>query len=390
MAKVCHLVWEHPPFDGRIFYKESSALVGAGHVVNVLGPSMDGGRTFGRAKSAEIPEEGLERAGIRFHTYPFDTKLPRDLGIRKRWNRRSMRRGLEAIAPDVVHVHEDNITLDVALEYAEAHPEKKLVYDMHEHFMLRRRGGKPRELLRYLELEDRAMARADLVVGVSTLICDYAETLGARRTALVHNAQSKERMRAAGELPDKPGAFVVVHEGRVVFDRGIREMVEIAREVRDERIVFLLIGPFLDAERAFFEQAVEEHGLEDRFVLTGLVDYDDVGRWLSVADVGLYFSLSRNLKSTIAHKFFNYLRFGLPIVSTPRLTTDAYFERYGCGKLVDVSEPAEVARLIETLANDDALRERYAAGSRRAFREELNWETSATRLVRGYEEMLAD
>ena len=82
MKRVCHVVFEHRSFDGRIFFKEAVSLARAGYDVVVLVPGLSG-RWLGRRKDHLIPQSGpLVREGVRFASYPYRRWIPKHFGLR--------------------------------------------------------------------------------------------------------------------------------------------------------------------------------------------------------------------------------------------------------------------------------------------------------------------
>jgi glycosyltransferase involved in cell wall biosynthesis len=101
-------------------------------------------------------------------------------------------------------------------------------------------------------------------------------------------------------------------------------------------------------------------------VFTGWVNPAQIGYLMGVAAIGLAAYTPGALQS-LPNKLFEYMRGGLPILSS--LTGDgaAFIEGHGCGLTYRAGDARELARLVLELVDDEPLRSRLAAAGRAAF-----------------------
>ncbi len=389
MNRICHLVFEHSPVDGRVFYKEAISLANAGFDVTILAPSLDK-KTLGRKR--EIPLEGnrtLKKSGVEFKFYHYDKRLPRQFGIRDFVTKRRILQKLVEIDADIYHFHEDGISMEVSLGLKKIQPSKKIVFDFHEFFLIKKRDRltkKRKEFLKYIELEKGIIEISDLIITVSDFLKAYFEGLNARKVVNIMNCQSKSIFKSSSRPRDnKP--FFICHEGRMLFDRGLELIVEIMRNIADPDIRCLIIGSLPPKEWEYFSQKTRDYKIEDKFVITGWVDYSEVPHYLSQAHLGLYFIMTANGRLGIANKFFNYLCYGLPIISLSNPATDEILSRYKCGYCFREPDAKAIATQIVELEQNRNLYETLSENSRAAFENEFNWERMETVLVNAYQEL---
>lgn len=393
MTRVCHVIFEHRSFDGRVFYKEAAALARAGYEVVLLVPGRPGGWLGKRKDYRRTDTAPVVLEGVRLESYPYRWWIPKQFGLRFAVCRREMLAAIERIQPDVVHFHEDGITMDVAAELKQRLPGVKLIFDFHEFFLhrLRLTDVQRRKLRHYVASENAVLAAADGIVTVSDFISDYYRTLTDTPIVTVMNSQSASLFRAAPDPPPRDGTFWVVHEGRMVFDRGLRTVVEAARCLRSPHVRFLLVGDLPAGEREWFAAQLARDGTAGRFVVTGMLPYLEVPAKLQGCDAGICLVESPNGLTGVPNKFFNYLRFGLPILTLEHPIMGPLVRRTGCGIVIPRTGAGEaLASAIDGLAGDPSAAASMSASASRLFEEELNWEQMEARLLGLYRDVLAD
>lgn len=393
MTRVCHVIFQHRAFDGRVFFKEAVSLARAGYDVVMLVPGLSG-RWLGRRKDHPVSGASpLVREGVRFESYPYRRWIPKQFGLRFALCRREILKALERLQPDVCHFHEDNFTMDVAAALKERLPKTRLIFDFHEFFLHRLRATDDgrRTLPHYAATENRVLASADGLVTVSDFISAYYRTLTDRPVVTVMNSQSA-RLFPAGEpaLPSD-GTFWVVHEGRLTLDRGLRLLVEAARLLRSPRVRFLVIGGVPWKEAEWFAAQTTKDGTVDRFHLTRFLPYHQVPDWLRSGSAGLCLNQTPNALTGTPNKFFNYLRFGLPILTLAHPIMGPIVRSADCGlELARPGVPGELADAIDRLASDPDRVAKMSAAASKLFADELNWERMEERLLGLYQTVLTN
>lgn len=385
---MCHVIFEHRIFDGRVFFKEARSLARAGYEVVLLVPETRQDWLGALGEQQVVPGESFERDGVRFETYRYPHRLPSLLGIRRAAALRSLLGALHRINPDVCHFHETGLTMDVIPELRRRLPGTRIVFDFHEFFLhqLRDAADFPARAADYLRAETAVLASADALITVSETLSEYYRAIFTGPVVTVMNCQSTDLHQ-----PPAPGSagdpFWVVHEGWMRFNRGLRLLVAAAARLTDPAIRFLVLGDMPAREREWFEQETARLGVRDRFEITGMLPYDQLASRFARGSVGIHFVLSANGRTGVSNKFFNYLCFGLPIVTLEHPIVASLVRGADCGFVVP-DDPAAVAVALQTLRRDAGLRERQRAHARRLFLDELNWEQMEQRLFALYRDLL--
>jgi glycosyltransferase involved in cell wall biosynthesis len=181
--------------------------------------------------------------------------------------------------------------------------------------------------------------------------------------------QARADLRIDGDAP------LVVYTGRVGGDKGLEEVLDVARQCPQVR--FLLVGatnrdPFEDEARSV-----------PNVELVPWKSYDELSTWLYAADVLLVppseAPLKRKGHTVLPIKLFIYLASGRPILAG---TTPDVMELLVDGEnaaLVPTGDPKGAASSLKRLLEDGALRHSLSEGALRTA-QGLTWDARATRI----------
>ncbi len=387
--RVCHVIFEHSVFDGRVFYKEACSLARAGYDVVLLVPEVRKGWLGRQYEQWVPPGETYERHGVRFETYRYPPRMPSMLGIRRTAARRAILAALHRIDPALCHFHESGLIMETVPDVRRELPNVRIVFDYHEFFLhqLRDRPDHPERITRFFPAEARLLESVDGLITVSDFISQYYRTLFDGPIATVMNCQSAQLFPPSPEPRSPDGTFWVVHEGWMRFNRGLRLLVAAAAKLEDPAIRFLLLGGLPGEELAWFEQETARLGVRERFEVTGMLPYEEVPARLAPGAVGIHFVQSRNSLTGVSNKLFNYLCCGLPILTLQHPVVGPLVGRADCGMVVP-PDAAAIAATLDAYRRDPLLWKRQSENARRLSAEELNWEQMEARLLALYDELL--
>lgn len=206
--------------------------------------------------------------------------------------------------------------------------------------------------------------------------------LGEEKTFLTKNAvnlkqYSMARILASAlaalrqELGVKPGEFVVLMVARLIWQKGVREFAEAARQLRQTHpgMRFLLVAPPEDAS----DLAVPEsyvHDLEREGVLTWLGFRKDVLELYALADVAVLPSYYR--EGGYPRALLEPMALGKPVIAADTEDCRGPVRHGENGFLVPPRDGRALAARIEELFSDPGLRSRFGARSLEIAREEFD------------------
>jgi glycosyltransferase involved in cell wall biosynthesis len=288
-------------------------------------------------------------------------------------------RGLSG-APQIVHCHDLNVLpvcwLISALRRA------PLIYDSHEIFT-EKVGLRFKRLWR--SLERFLIHRSNVVITTTEMRAEILkETYELRELpAVVHNfpaawtGKNQNIREAAGLSSD---TFVALYQGGVQAHRGLEQLVDASQYLKgtDSCIVIQGDGPLSSRIREAAERCAGRDHI--RILPGGTHDY--LRSFTASADAGLQVLQpgSLNHTTTLSNKLFEYPQAGLPVVASDFPMIRRFIEKYGCGVLVDPTNPEQIGKAIRRLLErPNELREFRQKAAEAAS--DLNWEKEQSVLL---------
>jgi glycosyltransferase involved in cell wall biosynthesis len=365
----------HGALDNRVFYREARTLARAGHRVTVIAVHdrdhvCDGIKILGVPRVARwrrpllwrlLLQRASETGAHVFHFHDPELLLPI-----ARLGRRSGR-------PTIYDVHEAYPEFFEVKDYLPA----LVRYPMAWAF----RVLEPRLARRHsaLVFADEATPASFLDVDLPKIVLpNYpdAELVDAGANALATVAQREP---------------VVMYLGGLERNRGSRLMVDAFARVHRRRpdARLLHVGHFMPTS---VEDEVRDHarraGVEGAVEIVGRVPFEEVGGYLARAAVGwvTWQPCAKNRKN-VPTKLFEYMAYGLPVVSSELETTSPFVEAGVTGHLVRADDPEAHAAAILALIEDPNEAARMGLRGRQRVLDEFNWPAVEGRLLDLYDQL---
>jgi glycosyltransferase involved in cell wall biosynthesis len=227
---------------------------------------------------------------------------------------------------------------------------------------------------------------ASIVLGVAPYVADALSGLQLRRfeTRLERAPDPMDGLPSWTAPP--PDSLKLLHVGRVVRTKGLRDMVRAMPHLADLPGVSLTSagdGPDLQACKA----EAEALGVDDRVTFLGRVPREAVEQLYASHHLFAF----PTFREPMGGVFFEAMRWGLPVVTAdyggPQAIVD---DRSGIRLPVTNAQrfPADIAEAIRALYKDRSRLESLAAGSRRRMLELGDWNDKARDTVTLYREVL--
>lgn len=246
-----------------------------------------------------------------------------------------------------------------------------------------------------LWLERQAYRVADRVISPNPGYRDIALERGRVReenVAVVMSTPDAERMRRGEAHPELRGPFrhLVCYVGIMGPQDGVdSHLAAVDAYVHqlgrtDTRFALLGFGDCYESLRADCHQ----RGLDPWVTFTGRVDHEELGQWLSTADLGVTPDPQNefNHRSTM-NKTLEYMAHEVPVVATDLRETRRCAD--GAAVYVSGSDPLATARAMAELLDDQPRRERMGRIGRERIEQELSWRLQARAYVQVYDELTA-
>lgn len=291
----------------------------------------------------------------------------------------------DTVPVEVVHAHDlDCLAAGVAIASRRGVP---LIYDTHEMATGRNLASAHRQRLARRR-EGRLIKHVTQVIsaapGYTQRITDF---YGQRPGAVVLNAsplhdlhRCNHDLRTALGFPDE--AFVVVHQGVLLPNRGIDQGIEAMATLDDGYLAIIGYGP----HRAALEILVRDLQVTDRVRFLGAVPANELICWSASADAALctIVGTSDSYRHSMPNKLFEYIMAEVPIIASHYPGMGSLVAENGFGLTCDPESVDDIADCISQLMADQDLRARIRENLA-ARRADFAWPTQAQKLLQVYD-----
>ncbi len=354
---VCTIV--HHPADARIYHRQIRALLDAGHQVTYIAP-------------AGVQDFYAERSGCLLQVKP----VPRASGRRRLGALLAARRALarHAADADLLLIHDPELLL--VLPARRKRP--PAVWDVHEDTAaaLSTKPWLPRPL---------RPATAAAVHTTERMAERYMHLILAEHGYVGRFARPHPVVPNTTYVPDLPPPPAspgddrrVVYVGHLSPDRGVADMIELARLLRPHGITVELVGPADGRARALIEPAQAEGLIRWH----GFVPNDQALPLLEGALAGLSLLHDEpNFRHSLPTKVVEYMARGVPVVTTPLPAAVALADGHQCGFAVPFGDAAAAADAVLSLDRDPSLRAKMGQRGHEAAYASLGWPSDARAFV---------
>jgi len=242
-------------------------------------------------------------------------------------------------------------------------------------------------------LERATYALADHVITTNESYAEIVQTRGhktSEEVTVVRSGPDAAAMRPGEPVPElrRGRAHLVCWLGIMGpqdgVDFALRAAAHYVHQLERDDCHFAFLG-FGDALADLRELAAQLR-LDAHVEFTGRVGPQDIGRYLSTADVGLVPDPKSSYADLSTHnKTLEYMAFAVPV-----LTTDLKETRFSAGDAAAVVPHDDVDGFATTLAgllDDPARRAAMGRAGRRRIEDELAWEHQAPKYVRVFDRL---
>jgi len=129
------------------------------------------------------------------------------------------------------------------------------------------------------------------------------------------------------------------------------------------------------------EYLTNSFGLVEKIAFIGRINYTSLPEYLSKCDIGILpLSTSEYEKCKSPIKLYEYMAMQLPVIATSIGEAKYVVKEAKCGILVKPNDPIDMAKAMDYLARDEALREKMGQNGREFLEKRQNWKLLASRL----------
>ena len=227
---------------------------------------------------------------------------------------------------------------------------------------------------------------ADRVLPVTQVLADsvLASGVDPRRITVIPNGINDARFADAPDTTSAKRALGLADNLVLGFTGFVRDwhgldkvIAMIARDAPGSSRTLLVVGD--GPARSTLEQQAAQLGIAHRVRFTGIIDRDDVARYVAAFDIALQ-------PAVVAYasplKLFEYLALGKAIIGPAQPNIKEILTDGDNALLFDPADPLAMSLAIDRLCDDPTLRARVAARARQTIIEKkLTWLENAQRVV---------
>lgn len=186
--------------------------------------------------------------------------------------------------------------------------------------------------------------------------------------------------------PEPPGPLSAVLVGRMLWDKGVGELVEASRLLRQRGVPLRirLVGPRDDHNPASIPQATLE-----QWVKEGLVEWPGQIRDIAALWRDSHIAVLPSYREGLPKSLLEAAASGRPMVATDVPGCREVVRHGETGLLVPARDAAALADALAELAGDAALRRRLGTAARRLAEQRFSDQAIAAAIVELYEKLLA-
>lgn len=261
-----------------------------------------------------------------------------------------------------------------------------LVYDSHEYYTeVPELVSRPRVQAVWKRIESFIFPKLKHVYTVNESIAQIYREMYKVPVEVIRNLPLKQQLqktknRAELGLPlDK--RVIVLQGAGINVDRGGEELIEAMLLLPHYFLVIVGSGDVVET----LKSRSSELGIEDRVLFKPKMHYIDMMQYTLNADLGVTLDKDTNLnyRYSLPNKIFDYLKAGIPVLSSNLPELRKVIENYDFGLILPAHQPEIIAQSIKEIFEVESRLLRWRENAKFAA-DKLNWESQEEKLAEIY------
>ena len=177
-----------------------------------------------------------------------------------------------------------------------------------------------------------------------------------------------------------PGKFILFYAGGIDIQRGLQTVIEAVSILKPDNFEFWIFGKGKYLEQ--LKMQVSKFGLENKVFFKGHVPYRDIPGYMSQSDAAVIPHLKNDhTDSTIAHKLFQYMYAGMPILSSDCDPLKRIIEETQTGIIFKSDDASDCAKALNKLINRS---DNISINGKDWVLNKYNWSNDSKELIKIY------
>lgn len=180
--------------------------------------------------------------------------------------------------------------------------------------------------------------------------------------------------------------ILIMQGAGINHDRGYEEAI-MAMEFLPDNFLLLIIGNGVVIDK--LKSLTISMDLGQKVTFIPKVPYEELGSYTQQAFLGLSLDkpVSINNEFSLPNKIFDYMKAGVPVLSSSLPEIRKILEQFGVGRCIDKVDPEIIARNVLEIYNDPETYRRWKLNTSTALKE-LNWDKEKPVLLEIYRELI--
>jgi len=176
--------------------------------------------------------------------------------------------------------------------------------------------------------------------------------------------------------------LVVAFVGNLAPWQGMNILLESAFQILSnemQNLKFLIVGEGIQKDSLV--RKVFDSGHTEKFIFTGMVEYEDIPILINIADICVAPFISRRNQTTGVSplKVFEYMACGKPVICS-RIDGLEFVEVEGAGRLIDPEDVTSLEKALYDLIRNPREREIMGQTGPKVARERFSWESKVIKI----------
>lgn len=288
---------------------------------------------------------------------------------------------------DVFHANDLDTLL--ANRWASKLRRKPLIYDSHEYFTgVPEIQDRPKVKKAWEKIEKSIFPKLKYIFTVNQSIADLYRNQYNKEVHVLRNVPMSDDLKKTKSRPDLgiplDKKIVLVQGTGINIDRGIEELLE-AITIMDDTILYIVgSGDVLQQ----LKERSKAQDLKNKVVFVGRLPYHEMMQYTFNADVGVTLDKDTNInyRFSLPNKIFDYIKAGLPILSSNLVELKKVINQYEIGAITINHSPEEIKSSLMRIWEDENIFLQYKKNTKKAA-EELTWEKEVETLLEVYKNL---
>jgi glycosyltransferase involved in cell wall biosynthesis len=238
------------------------------------------------------------------------------------------------------------------------------------------------------KFENKIYSNSTKVLTTTEHLAKYASSMGANKNSekFLYGVNTKiffpipKKLELVEKLGISNDDKILMFMGTIYSFAGLDEFISkfqlIEEKFPDAKLIIVGDGP----HRKKLEKNIIKHNLEEKIIITGFVDQNEIPKYLSLADICINtFEINNITKRIIPTKVLEYMACAKPVISTPLPGIKEFFSQED--NIILFSDLDKFHQTVIELLSDEQKRTEMSKNGSEFVQDNLNWEVIADALL---------